>query len=83
MMRTNRILSLLLLLCLGGNASHAAAQTRRQTAAAQPKKAAACSGAWTGVVNYTRTQAQTNNKTVPRVSGRGEDTTEWEMKYDY
>src|SRR3712207_2835850 len=85
--RTHRILSLLLPLCIVSQALPAAAQTRRapmgQTAAAQPKKAANCSGAWTGVVNYTRTQSATNNKTVPRVSGRGEDTTEWQMKYDY
>jgi pimeloyl-ACP methyl ester carboxylesterase len=68
------------------------AQTRRtapksgaQTAAASPSKAGAqaCSGAWTGVVNYTRTQSQTNNKTVQRVSGRGEDTTDWQMNYNY
>ena len=41
------------------------------------------SGAWTGIVSYTRTQTNTNDKTVQRVSGRGEDTTNWEMKYDY
>lgn len=83
-----QIVSAALLLCLAAGA--APAQTRRtpartpaQTAAAQPKRAAACTGAWTGVVSYTRTQSQTNNKTVPRVSGRGEDTTRWEMRYDY
>lgn len=64
------------------------AQTRKsnrtQTAANQPKAAAPkCSGAWTGSIIYTRTQTMTNNKTVPRVSGRGEDTTNFEMKYDY
>ncbi|MEZ5343959.1 MAG: hypothetical protein R2681_00255 [Pyrinomonadaceae bacterium] len=42
-----------------------------------------CSGAWTGVVKYTRTQSQSDNKTVDRVSGRGKDTRNWEMKYDY
>lgn len=77
---------------LGGSLLPVRAQTRRaapaggrnQTAAAQPKqKAAACSGAWTGVVTYTRTQSATNNKTVQRVSGRGEDTTNWEMRYNY
>src|SRR5919107_287698 len=83
-----QLVSAALLLCLTAGA--APAQTRRtpartptQTAAAQPKRAAACTGAWTGVVTYTRTQAQTNNKTVPRVSGRGEDTTDWRMRYDY
>ena len=56
-----------------------------QTAAAGAAKssAQACSGAWTGVVNYTRTQSQSNNKTVQRVSGRGEDTTDWQMNYNY
>jgi pimeloyl-ACP methyl ester carboxylesterase len=55
------------------------AQTRRTNQPTQPK----CSGAWTGVVTYTRTQSMTNNKTVDRVSGRGKDTTDWQMKYDY
>jgi pimeloyl-ACP methyl ester carboxylesterase len=83
-----RLLSAALLLCL--TAGVVPAQTRKtpaspqaQTAAAPAKKAAACAGAWTGVVTYTRAQSQTNNKTVPRVSGRGEDTTRWEMRYDY
>jgi len=73
-------------------AAPASAQTRRgparqpaQTSAAGPASQAAqvCSGAWTGVVNYTRTQSQSNNKTVQRVSGRGEDTTDWQMNYNY
>ncbi len=64
------------------------AQTQRrgnQTAANNAKQTAPqkCSGAWTGTIRYTRTQTMTNNKTEPRVSGRGEDTTDWEMKYDY
>src|SRR5215203_6111881 len=86
--RIRQLFSAALLVCLTVGA--APAQTRRapartptQTAAAQPKRAAACTGAWTGVITYTRTQGQTNNKTVPRVSGRGEDTTDWEMRYDY
>src|SRR5687767_13391582 len=88
--RIRQLISAALLSCTAFSAV-VPAQTRRapskppvQAAAAAPKKAAAaCAGAWTGVVNYTRTQSQTNNKTVPRVSGRGEDTTQWEMKYDY
>ena len=77
-----QLLSAALLLCL--TAAVVPAQTRRtQTAAAPAKKAAACTGAWTGVVTYTRTQSQANNKTVPRVSGRGEDTTNWQMNYNY
>src|SRR5215813_2366859 len=46
---------------------------------AKPK----CSGAWTGTINYSRTQNSTNDKTVKRVSGRGEDTTHFEMEYSY
>ncbi len=66
----------------------AAAQTRRtagkQTAANQSSAAAPkCSGAWTGVISYTKTQAQSDNKTIERVSGRGKDTRDWQMKYDY
>lgn len=34
-------------------------------------------------MTYTRTQAATNHKTVQRVSGRGEDTTDWQMNYNY
>ena len=87
--RIRQLLSAALLACLTAGA--APAQTRRTpakapaqaAAAAPPRKAAACAGAWTGVVTYTRTQSQTNNKTVPRVSGRGEDKTDWEMRYDY
>ena len=68
----------------GAQVRRAPAKAGAQTATASaPKKAAACTGAWTGVVTYTRTQTNTNNKTVPRVSGRGEDTTNWQMKYDY
>ncbi|QQS39917.1 MAG: hypothetical protein IPM63_11105 [Acidobacteriota bacterium] len=58
--------------------AHVGAQTRK---AAQ--KAPTCSGAWTGVVNYSRSQSQSDNKTVERVSGRGTDTRNWEMKHDY
>lgn len=81
-----------LLLSLSCNVLLVPAQTRRtgtrqgtQPAAASPTKAKAqsCSGAWTGVINYTRTQTNSNNKTVQRVSGRGEDTTDWQMNYNY
>ncbi|HYG11376.1 MAG TPA: hypothetical protein VD835_15625 [Pyrinomonadaceae bacterium] len=79
------------LLSLSCNVLLAPAQTRRTgtrqgtQAAASPAKAKAqsCSGAWTGVINYTRTQTNSNNKTVQRVSGRGEDTTDWQMNYNY
>jgi hypothetical protein len=87
-----RIYNFILLLSLACNALHVTAQTRRagarpgaQAAASGPSKAKAqtCSGAWTGVINYTRTQTNSNNKTVQRVSGRGEDTTDWQMNYNY
>jgi pimeloyl-ACP methyl ester carboxylesterase len=79
------------LLILNCNVLLVPAQTRRTgarqstPAAAVPAKAKAqsCSGAWTGVINYTRTQTNSNNKTVQRVSGRGEDTTDWQMNYNY
>ena len=65
---------------LSGNFA-ALAQTKKagQTKTSAPQ----CSGAWTGVVTYTRTQSMTENKTEDRVSGRGKDTRNWEMKYDY
>lgn len=81
----------LIVLCInvfGGNALNVLAQTRRaanqQVSGNQPNKSAPkCSGAWTGTITYTRTQGMTDNKTVQRVSGRGEDKRDWEMKYDY
>ena len=81
--KLRRVCCLIVLACVVGGVSPLGAQTRR-AAAGQPKqKGPACSGAWTGVVTYTRTQSQSNNKTVPRVSGRGEDTTNWQMSYNY
>lgn len=49
------------------------------------KKAAApkCSGAWTGNITYTRDQSMTDTKTTQRVSNRGKDTRNWEMRYNY
>lgn len=58
--------------------SWASAQSPRKGAPASD-----CSGAWTGVVTYTKTQTQTDHKTVDRVSGRGKDTRDWEMHLDY
>ena len=63
-----------------------AAQTKRSAAGTMAKaypKATACSGAWTGTISYKRSQTFANNKTEDRVSGRGKDTTAFEMKYDY
>jgi pimeloyl-ACP methyl ester carboxylesterase len=54
------------------------------TAQTKPKPAPAkCSGAWTGNVTYTRTQSMTDSKTENRVSGRGKDTRNFEMRYNY
>ena len=59
------------------------AQRRGQVASNKAPAAAKCTGAWTGMVTYTRTQSMSENKTEDRVSGRGKDTRKWEMKYDY
>jgi pimeloyl-ACP methyl ester carboxylesterase len=74
------------LLVIFSNNFNVFAQTRKsnnQNAANQPKAAAKCSGAWTGTIIYTRQQTMTDNKTIDRVSMRGRDTRDWEMKYDY
>ena len=55
------------------------AQTRRTNPTNQSK----CSGAWTGMVKYNRTQTNTDNKTTPRASMMGEDSTNREMKYEF
>lgn len=89
MTKVRRLCCLVLLLATVGNAVPLTAQTRRAPAkaqtqtASQPKKAQTCSAAWTGRVTYTRTQSDSNNKTVPRVSGRGEDKTDFQMSYNY
>jgi pimeloyl-ACP methyl ester carboxylesterase len=60
------------------------AQRRGSTVAANKSAAAPkCSGAWTGTVTYKRTQERTDQKKVERVSGRGYDSRNWEMKYEY
>lgn len=53
------------------------------TAANKPPAAAKCSGAWTGSITYTKVQTQSDNKTVPRVSGRGQDTRDWRQELNY
>lgn len=56
----------------------------KPVAAKQVSKSSACNtGAWTGTITYSRTQSMTDNKTIQRVSGRGEDKRDWQMKYDY
>jgi pimeloyl-ACP methyl ester carboxylesterase len=51
--------------------------------AAGPVAAAQCTRGWTGTVQYSRSQANSSNKTVDRISGKGKDTTNWSMTYDY
>lgn len=80
-----KIYCVMILASLAASSVPLFAQARRgatvssKSASSAPK----CSGAWTGTIKYTRTQSMTNNKTVDRVSGRGKDTTNFEMKYDY
>lgn len=58
-------------------------QAKKTVASNQTKTSSKCSGAWTGNITYTRTQTMTDSKTVKRVSNRGEDQRNWEMKYNY
>src|SRR3954470_17536002 len=60
------------------SASAAAPAAKKHAAAANAR-----SEAWTGVITYTRTHTQTDTKTLERVSGRGKDTRNWEMNFDY
>lgn len=48
-----------------------------------PTKPPTCSGAWTGNITFSRTQTLTDSKVTPRVSARGKDTRETEMKLRY
>ncbi|HEX6125094.1 MAG TPA: hypothetical protein VFZ23_06940 [Pyrinomonadaceae bacterium] len=60
------------------------AQRRASTfASSKPASAPKCSGAWTGTVTYKRSQSKTDTKKTERVSARGHDTRNWEMKYEY
>src|SRR5882762_10419008 len=88
----NQFYCLILILSAAINAMPVLGQTRRTrtnpgnqpVAANQTKqKTPTCAGAWTGVIDYTRSQANSNHKVVSRVSGRGEDTTDWNMEYNY
>lgn len=72
-----------LLLCaivLWSGVFNAFAQTRKPAAANGQTK---CSGAWTGNITYTRTQGMSDTKTTDRVSNRGKDTRNFEMRYNY
>jgi pimeloyl-ACP methyl ester carboxylesterase len=41
------------------------------------------SSAWTGTVSYSRTQHLADSSTTDRVSGRGKDTKDFELNYNY
>ncbi len=69
--------SVLVIAVLLGNFS-VFAQTKRIPA--NQKK---CSGGWTGIVKYSRTQNMSEDKTIPRVSGMGENSTSKRMDYEY
>ena len=78
-----RIFTALQLLMLAAGTLPPAVAQRATAAKTKTAAAGKCSGAWTGTVSYKRTQSMSDSKTVPRVSGRGEDSKRFEMKYDY
>lgn len=84
-MNIRKLYCLVVLTSVFGSQTAAIAQTRRSNAVAANNTAAApkCSGAWTGSITYKRTQSKTDTKRVERVSMRGHDTRNWEMKYEY
>ncbi|MGR4893264.1 esterase/lipase family protein [Sphingopyxis sp. LARHCG72] len=45
--------------------------------------AAQCASGWAGSVQYSRSQANSDSKTEKRVSGKGTETTNWSMNYEY
>lgn len=45
--------------------------------------AATCTSGWTGSVTYSRIQSANTSKTQDRVSGKGTETTNWTMNYNY
>lgn len=45
--------------------------------------AAQCARGWTGSVQYTRSQSNSDSRTEQRVTGKGNETTNWSMTYDY
>lgn len=42
-----------------------------------------CDRGWAGTIRYTRTQSNANTKTQQRISGKGHETTDWSMAYNY
>lgn len=71
-------IAIILLIALLTSFTFGQGQTVRTKASAP-----SCSGAWTGTITYTRTQQQSDHKVTPRVSQRGKDTRDWEMRFNY
>ena len=63
--------------------SFVSAQSRKSAVAAATKPSAKCTGGWTGTVRYRRMQGAKERKREERVSGRGHDTRDWSLQYDY
>ena len=79
-----RLLTFLLILSSLAPGYSVVGQRRAGTVAtSRSTTAAKCSGAWTGTVTYRRTQSRTDSKKIERVSGRGYDSRDWAMKYEY
>ena len=53
------------------------------TAVPMVAQAAACASGWAGTVQYSRNQANSDSKTEQRVTGKGTETTNWSMTYNY
>ena len=50
---------------------------------ASPVAAAQCTRGWTGTIQYSRSQSNSDNKTVDRVTGTGTETTNWTLTSEY
>ena len=72
------ILRTLPALAIGAMLSSAAAPV-----AAQRGNAAKCTSGWAGTIQYSRNQANSDSKTVTRLSGKGTQTTDWSLKANY
>lgn len=78
-----KVYSLLLITTVLSGALPVFAQKKATQTTQSNKSQQKCSGAWTGTVTYSRYQSMTDSQTTKRVSNRGEDKRNWEMKYDY
>ena len=83
LMRPKSLRHALVLFLLVGLIAPTTMFAQRRASTNKPVSAPKCSGAWTGTISYRRTQSKTDSKRVERVSMRGHDTRNWEMKYEY